>query len=195
MACEVPWRCALSFNRDNALRTVTQVVNRQLPIQNGVTILVFRPQLALDGVSAVLEKWALNHSYQWTEAQDRKVSVLDVDFHTVGFSVLIRKGLLPADHSVERMDVSAGSCAGQLFADKVVDLFNGETDEGVADGAIVMTIRHGNRSIQAAAALRATVAEQLGCGREGMQIRSLHSAPLCKQAATLCQIDRITREA
>lgn len=194
MACDVPWRCALTFNRDNALKTVAQVVNRQVPIQNGVTLIIFRPQLELDGVSAVLERWAESHSYRWTEVRTSKVSVLGVDFQTVGFSLLQRKGVLPADFAVERLDLAAASCAGQLFADNVVDLFTGESADGIADASIVMTVRHGTRAAQTATALRAAVVDQLGCGRNGMQLRNLHGAPLCRLNGTRCEIDRITRE-
>lgn len=191
---QVPRRCALTFNRDNALQTVAQVVNRQTPIENGVTLVVFRPQLELDGVSAALSAWATNHGYQWTEHRTTQVSVLGVDFQTVGFSLLVRKGVLPADLTVQRLDRAAASCAAQLFADKVVDLFTGESGDGISDASIVMTIRHGSKSAQTAMALRAAVVEQLKCGRDGMQLRSLHSAPLCKLNGTRCDIERVTRE-
>ncbi len=185
----------MTLNRDIALQTVTQTANRTKPIASGVTVVVFRPLLSLEGVGETLRDWAVAHSYHWSTISAVKVSVFERDFETIGFVMLARKGDLPADLQVEEIGAAAASCAAQLFADKVVDLFKGEDSEGISDAAMVMIVRQGRSAIQAANGIRTSVINQIRCGRDGISIKPVHAKVLCDVPVSYCEIFRVTREA
>lgn len=184
----------MAVTRDVALQTVARIVNRQVPIKGGVTITAFRPLLALDGVSTALSRWATAHSYSCANVRTAKESLFEREFSTIGFTMLARKGALPPELQLGRIDDSDASCAAQLFADKVADLFVGDSQEAVADAVVLMVVRDGLAAISPARALRNLVAAQLGCGRDGMRKRVLYGNRLGTNTLTVCDIDLITRE-